>query len=96
MAPASAGAFPSAAQGTYGNLGYNNMKGPGVVTLDMNVTRSFRLRERMSVQFRAEAFNLPNWTNLNNPTATLNSGNFGLITAAGDPRIVQLAMKFIF
>jgi hypothetical protein len=50
----------------------------------------------MSLQFRAEAFNLPNRTNFNTPTATLNSGNFGVITSAGDPRIVQLAMKFIF
>jgi len=96
MAPVSAGAFTSAAPGTYGNLGYNNMKGPGVVTLDMNITRSFRLRERMSLQFRAEAFNLPNHANFSNPTSALNSGNFGLITAAGDPRIVQLAMKLLF
>jgi hypothetical protein len=89
-------AFTSATAGTYGNLGYNNINGPGVVTLDMNMTRSFRIRERMSLQFRAEAFNLPNRTNFNTPTATLNSGNFGVITSAGDPRIVQLAMKFIF
>jgi hypothetical protein len=96
LAPASAGAFLPAASGTYGNLGYNNLKGPGVTTLDMNITRSFRLRERMALQFRAEAFNLPNLTNLSNPTSALNSGNFGLITAAGDPRIVQFAMKFVF
>jgi hypothetical protein len=50
----------------------------------------------MALQFRAEAFNLPNLTNLSNPTSALNSGNFGLITAAGDPRIVQFAMKFVF
>ena len=96
LAPVSAGAFTSAAAGTYGNLGYNNIKGPGVVTLDMNITRSFPIRERMALQFRAEAFNLPNHANFSNPTSALNSGNFGLITAAGDPRIVQLAMKFLF
>jgi hypothetical protein len=50
----------------------------------------------MSLQIRAEAFNLPNHVNFNNPTAALNSNLFGIITTAGDPRIVQLAAKFLF
>lgn len=43
-----------------------------------------------------EAFNLPNHANFNTPVATLNSGTFGQIQAAADPRIVQLAMKLVF
>ena len=89
-------AFSTPANGTYGNLGLNNIKGPGIFTLDMSLVRSFRLREKMSLQIRAEAFNLPNWVNFSNPTAALNSNIFGTITAAGDPRIVQLAAKFLF
>ena len=96
LAPANAGAFTSAAPGTYGNLGYNNLKGPGVFTLNVALSRTFPIRESMSLQFRAEAFNLPNHTNFNTPVATLNSGSFGQIQSAGDPRIVQLAMKFVF
>ena len=89
-------AFSSAASGTYGNLGYNNLKGPGLFSLDLALTRRFPIDERRSLQVRGEAFNLPNWTNLNAPVSTLTSGAFGQIQSSGDPRIVQLAMKFVF
>jgi hypothetical protein len=93
-----ASAFAAAAPGTYGNLGYNNMKGPGYFTLDLSLVRSFRVREGMSLQLRGEAFNLPNKANFATPVATLNSGTFGQITSTGSngPRIVQLAAKFLF
>jgi hypothetical protein len=48
------------------------------------------------VQFRAEIFNVLNRVQLNNPLSALNSPNFGLITSAVDPRIVQLALKYMF
>ena len=89
-------AFAQPANGKYGNLGYNNLRGPGQVSLDMALTRSFPLRERMRVDLRAEAFNLPNHTNLGTPVNTLNSGTFGQIQTAGDPRIMQLAPKLQF
>jgi hypothetical protein len=93
-----ASAFTSAAPGTYGNLGYNNMKGPGFFTLDLSLVRSFKVRENMSLQLRGEAFNLPNKANFSTPVATLNSGTFGQITSTGTngPRIIQLAAKFLF
>jgi hypothetical protein len=89
-------AFGTPGNGSYGNLGLNNMKGPGIFTLDMSLVRTFPIRERMSVQIRAEAFNLPNHVNFSNPSAALNSNLFGTINAAGDPRIIQLAAKFLF
>ena len=100
----SSSAFGAATPGTYGNLGYNNIKGPGVFQLDMAVSRTFRIREKKTLQLRAESFNLPNHVNFSTPVATLNSGNFGQITSdiagpsgqAGDPRIIQLAAKFVF
>jgi hypothetical protein len=91
-----ASGFGAATPGTYGNLGYNNLKGPGVFNLNIALSRTFPVWEKRTIQVRAEAFNLPNWVNLNTPVATLNSGTFGTITSAGDPRIVQLAMKFVF
>jgi hypothetical protein len=48
------------------------------------------------VEFRAEAFNLPNHTNPNNPSTVLNSSTFGKSTSALDPRILQLALKYAF
>jgi hypothetical protein len=100
MSPNSvSGAFSAAAPGTYGNLGYNNFRGPGKVTLDMSLVRSFKVRERATLQFRGEAFNLPNKANFANPGSSLfSTSSFGVITSTGtyDPRIIQLAMKLLF
>jgi hypothetical protein len=92
------GAFSTPATGSYGNLGLNNFKGPGYFTLDVSFVRNFKIREKMSLQIRAEAFNLPNKANFSTPVATLTSGNFGQITSTGTnpPRIIQLAGKFYF
>jgi Carboxypeptidase regulatory-like domain/TonB dependent receptor len=109
-------AFVAAAPGTYGNLGYNNLKGPGVFQLNMALSRTFPITEGKTVQLRAEAFNLPNHVNLFAPGAAPNAGqkganvnltapNFGQITndisgnnglTAGDYRVIQLVMKFVF
>jgi hypothetical protein len=48
------------------------------------------------LQFRAEAFNLLNRTQLGVPELRMNQATFGLITSAFDPRIVQLALKYSF
>jgi hypothetical protein len=81
------------------------MKGPGIFQFDLALSRTFQVRERQTLQFRAEAFNLPNRLNPAVPTATTNSAAFGQIQSdvsgnsgltAGDPRIIQLAMKFFF
>jgi hypothetical protein len=108
-------AFQNAPLGSYGNLGYNNLRGPGVFQFDMALSRNFRIREGHAFQVRAEAFNLPNTLNPYTPggisgvafggIATLSAPNFGQITndisgnsgaIAGDYRVVQLAMKYIF
>ena len=62
----------------------------------MGITRSFRTGGTREIQFRAELFNLLNSVQKLDPVATLNSSNFGMITAAADPRIVQLALKYVF
>jgi carboxypeptidase family protein/TonB-dependent receptor-like protein len=86
-------AFAPAAFGSYGNLGYNNLKGPGVFQLDLALSRNFRIREGQTIQVRAEAFNLPNHLNPFVPgvggtgqanfgsLAGLNAPNFGQITS---------------
>jgi hypothetical protein len=52
--------------------------------------------ERFKLQFRAEFFNAFNHALLNNPDTTVADSNFGRITSARAPRIVQLALKFNF
>src|SRR5262249_28023024 len=88
-------AFSRAADGQWGNSS-KNILGPGVIRIDMALSRTFQLREKQSVQFRAEAFNLPNHMNPGTPVTALNNPNFGKILTAGDPRILQLALKYLF
>jgi hypothetical protein len=77
-----ASAFKTAAPGTYGNLGYNSLKGPGVFQLNLALSRNFKIKERHAIQLRAEAFNLPNHLNLGPPgyrsSTVLRSGNLAL------------------
>jgi hypothetical protein len=81
----------------------------------MALSRTFPVREKMTLQIRAEAFNILNHVNLATPNvapltansafAPTSSANFGQIItdisgnnglAGGDPRILQVAMKFVF
>jgi hypothetical protein len=50
----------------------------------------------LNTQFRAEFFNAFNNVNFSGPSASLSSSSFGRITAAGDPRILQFALKVLF
>jgi Carboxypeptidase regulatory-like domain len=100
----SSAAFASPDSGTYGNLGINNLLGPGSLQLDMSLSRVFRVREGQSLHFRAEAFNILNRLNASTPVSSLSAANFGQITSdingsittTGDPRILQLALKYLF
>ena len=70
--------------------------GPKRFNVDMGVTRSFRFGGTQQFQFRAEVFNVLNRVHYDDPVSALNNGRFGLITSAGDPRIIQLALKYAF
>lgn len=89
-------AFATQAAGTFGNLGRDTLVAPGVISFDLAFSRAFHLSERWGWMWRFEAFNVINHANFNAPSATLSSSTFGVITAAGDPRILQFAMKFTF
>ncbi len=89
-------AFTSATPGTYSQLHPNTITNPSSFQNDMALSRSFSVGEGRKVQFRWELFNVLNHVNLNGPSSSLNSSNFGRITSAGDPRIMQFAAKFEF
>jgi hypothetical protein len=90
-------AFTANAKGTFGDAGAYSLHGPGNFDVDIALTRSFTLhRESQRLDVRFEVFNLFNRVNFSNPSATLSSAQFGTITAAGDPRILSLAMKLHF
>ncbi|HXE13524.1 MAG TPA: carboxypeptidase regulatory-like domain-containing protein [Bryobacteraceae bacterium] len=90
-------AFALPAVGTYGTLGRGVFRGPNLITYDGGLFKDIPLHgERYRIQFRAEFFNLFNRVNFNDPGTTISSAGFGSIKGAGDPRIGQLALKFLF
>jgi hypothetical protein len=91
----SADAFRMPAAFTWGNTPRNILRGPGRVTTDLSLGKNFPLAGRAQLQVRAEAFNLLNRVNFNNPNATFGTANFGRITAAQSMRQVQLGAKIL-
>ena len=87
-------AFPP--QGTFGNAGRNILDGPGFQNVNMSLVKNTILSESVSLQFRAEAFNLFNHPNFNLPDNFLGSPTFGRITSARDPRHIQFGLKLLF
>jgi len=70
--------------------------GPGKFNLDFSLHRDFHPTEHTQLQFRAESFNLTNKPAFGNPGAALGSPAFGVISSAGLPRNIQLAVKISF
>jgi hypothetical protein len=89
-------AFTVAPQFTLGNSSRNPVRGPGYKNFDLAVIKHTSLNEKTDLEFRVEIFNLTNTSPLNSPNVVLGSSGFGSITSAGDPRIVQLALKLNF
>jgi hypothetical protein len=89
-------AFRPNALGTFGNSGKNILRGPGFYDTDLSLMKNFGVAEHTSIQFRSEFFNLFNNVNFNQPQNSLNSPSVGRITSAGDPRILQFALKLMF
>ena len=72
------------------------MRGPAYRNVDFALAKRTPLRETISLDFRAEIFNLTNTPLLGNPNTTVGNAAFGTITSAGDPRVMQLALKLNF
>ena len=94
------GAFSFPAFGYFGNSAEYTIRGPATLNWDASLFKAFRIGEHVTYQLRGDAFNVFNHTNfeLTEGGANLNlgSGNFGQITQAHDPRILQVSMKLEF
>jgi hypothetical protein len=98
--------FPTCAVGPdcYGDLGHDNIRGPGRQDWNLSLNKNFVLSEARGsrIEFRAESFNTWNHTQFkgdyNNGGIGVNYGasNFGVISQAFDPRVFQLGLKLIF
>ena len=97
-------AFSAPALGTYGNLGFDGLRGPGRDDWNLSLFKSFLISESRGsrIEFRAESFNTWNHTqfkgDINNGGISINEGSsyFGAVTAAFDPREFQLGIKLIY
>jgi hypothetical protein len=92
-------AFAVAPRYQFGNLGRGIFHGPDFRNTDVGLFKTFPMKERMRVQFRAEFFNLLNDTNFGNPDGTLGDNNFGSVTGmAGGihQRQIQFGLKVIY
>ncbi|HJT89793.1 MAG TPA: carboxypeptidase-like regulatory domain-containing protein [Bryobacteraceae bacterium] len=79
-------AFQVPAAGTFGNTGYNNLRGPGFWEWDQAVSRQFRIREQQTLDFRIECFNPTNSLRPGDPATTLSAANtFGRILNDATP-----------
>jgi len=88
-------AFAIAPQFTIGTASRNPVRGPSYRDVDLALIRRVPIGGQ-AIELRAEIFNLLNTPNLGAPAAVAGAANFGTITTALDPRVVQLAAKFTF
>jgi hypothetical protein len=89
-------AFVPNSIGTFGDLGRNSLRAPGMLRVDAALSREFAITERMRLEARGEGFNVINHANFSAPNTNLSSSSFGRITSASDPRILQFALKLHF
>ena len=87
---------PVTQAGQFGSEGRNVVTGPGLADWDFSLLRTIALAESRSLQFRAEVFNFLNHPNFDLPNNMIGTPNFGAITEARNPRLVQLALRFRF
>ncbi len=90
-----------------GDCGRNDVRSPGINNWDLAFQKENRVTERLSLQTRFEFFNAWNhaqwqiWSGRNGGGYTygepgFGNASFGKVTAARDPRLIQIAMKLIF
>jgi Carboxypeptidase regulatory-like domain len=86
------------AAGTFSTQRPLSLVGPSSYELDMSLARTFEIHEAQKIQFRWEAFNVPNEVILSGiGSATANGTSLlGTFTSAGSPRIMQFALKYLF
>lgn len=90
--------FSVPANGTFGNVQKGQFRGPHYLNWDAGIYRIFPIHESLSLQFRAEYFNVLNHTNLADPVNDVAASGFGTVISNGNytPRIAQFSLKLRF
>ena len=92
----STSSFANPALGTFGSAGRGLFRAPGINNWDVSFIKRTAITERVALQFRAEFFNLFNHTQFAGVNTSFGAGAFGQVISARDPRISQLALRFLF
>jgi hypothetical protein len=90
------GAFVATAPFLLGNAGRNILRQRGFFNWDFSTHKEFKLRERVKLQFRFEAFHFTNTPRFGQAGATLGTATFGKITSADTPRNLQIGMRVVW
>ena len=91
-----AAAFATPAPGRYGNLKYDDTKGPLYNNWDAALQKNIPIHEQIRAEFRAEMFNVPNHLSYFGVANQLGSSNFGQVTSATDPRTMEFVLRINF
>ena len=89
-------AFSNAPPTELGNAGVGIIQGPGWENWDIALRKVFQIRERFAMRFTADAFNLMNHVNFDDPNVTTSSSSFGTISAAQPARNIQFGLRLTF
>ncbi|HVO62402.1 MAG TPA: TonB-dependent receptor [Terriglobales bacterium] len=87
---------PNSTVQQFGNEGRNVVQGAGFQQWDFSAFKNIRVAEAKDLQFRAEFFNIFNHPNFRLPDSDISSPTFGQVQEALPPRLIQLALKFMF
>lgn len=92
-----ADAYQLQSPGFLGNVGRHALRGPHTNVFDFALMRDFPIHESIGLQFRWEVFNLTNTVQFGQPSNNVSSSSAGKITSlAGDPRVMQFALRLAF
>jgi hypothetical protein len=89
-------AFTQPAANTFGNAPRGVVRGPYRHLTDLALFKNFVVTDRVRAQYRLEAFNVFNSTNFTTVGTTLGLTTFGRLTAAAEPRLIQMGLKVTF
>lgn len=81
----------------WGDTGRNILRGPAQRNIDLSINKTVAITERVNAEVRGEFFNLFNVANFANPGGSITAASYATIrSTTGNPRVVQLAVKFQF
>ncbi len=91
-------AFAPVTSAVYGNSGRNILRNPGTANADLSLFKVIQIKEKIQVQFRAEAFNVTNSAHFGNGSGSAvngsaSSGSFMQITSATGERQFRFGLR---